>query len=204
MILTVIGSLSRHCKQLYHQASVRRPLLVGIFGFALSGLLLGVPSWLPVRDLSFAEAQALWDAQAPVGYRIVLLVEYGGDHCMQNIEVRTGQSQRIFTDTCDTVWLTRLTVPRLLDLSRNIEEIPISRCHPSALTCSCRRVFTARQLSYNKDLGYPDRIMTRSEVQPNWTHSDYWKQVLKTRSIPHCSGLNRSLTVEVLSLTELD
>ncbi len=204
VLAAIVGSIAQRCKKLSQLGPVRRLLLVGIFGLLVSCLLLGVAVWQPAEQPSLVEAQARWEAQAASDYRIALLVEYQGEHCMQNIEVRGGQAQRIIQDTCDVPWLTGLTVPRLFDLSERIEEIPASRCHPSSLACACHRVFTTRRLSYDQELGYPDRIMTRSEIRPNWGHSDYWKQVLETRVLPSCSGQHRKLTIEILSLTALD
>lgn len=200
----IVGSIARWWKQHSQAGPLRRLLLVGIFVLVVSCLLLGVAVWRPVEGPALVEAQARWDALASSDYRIMLRVEYQGERCMQNIEVRGGLARRIFQDTCDVPWLTGLTVPRLFDLSRRIEEIPASRCHPSSLVCACRRVFTTRRTSYDQELGYPNRIITRSELRPNWGHSDYWKQVLERRVLPNCSGLHRRLTIEVLSLTALD
>jgi hypothetical protein len=167
---------------------------------ALSLLLLTGVAAAPRVDRG--AAQARWDALGLTSYRASVRIEYRGDICFQQLEVRFGSAHPI-RNTCDVAWLDLMSVPELFDLARQIETIPAARCYPSSRWCICQRVFSTRTVEYDSDLGYPTLVMSRSSMRPNWTGLDFWERLLESHAMPQCGPTPRRLTVEVLALTEV-
>lgn len=164
--------------------------------------LLGLASW-PERSTDLRlEALRLWDAQSLPHYRIGIRAEASEQTCFQQLEVRRGQVLRVLQDTCESDWLSELSVPRLFDITRQLERIPMSRC-PNGSTCECHRVFQYRTITYDPQLGYPSLMNSRSEVQLNLLHPDFWNYVSSTGSLPNCAPAPRRLKIEVLWLTPM-
>ena len=147
-------------------------------------------------------AQERWERLAIHSYRMLVRIEYRGDICFQQIEVRFGAPHAI-RNTCDAGWLSLMSVPELFELSEQIERIPPTRCYPSARWCICQRTFSARSIEYDADDGYPTLIRSRSELRPNWTGLDFWARLVQSPHLPSCGPAPRRLTVQVLSLTPL-
>ncbi|MDZ4720670.1 MAG: hypothetical protein SH847_19620 [Roseiflexaceae bacterium] len=64
--------------------------------------------------------------------------------------------------------------------------------------CPCERV-TSLQVRYDTILGYPQRIIIRNQIWPNWQSGAFWN-ALTTRQGNPCSGGNeRVLTVRGLT-----
>ncbi|MFQ3632691.1 hypothetical protein [Roseiflexus sp.] len=144
-------------------------------------------------------AQQLWKSQSITSYHIVVRAFFAGRVCAQEIEVR-GTRQYVLRDTCNSSWLSSLTVDRLFELSARLEAGP--ECFPSQRDCVCQRV-RAGSIEYHPDHGFPSTIGWRREMQPNWQHPAYWKRVWQTHELPNCASPVRSLRLEVVSLTPL-
>jgi hypothetical protein len=147
------------------------------------------------------DAQARWRKAAPDTYEIAVEVEMRGQVCHQRVEVNTFGNERLLNDTCRSSWVGALSVPQIFDLIARVEELPSSRCSPSNTDCACHRVFTERVIEYDPELGYPLLLYSRSEVQPNWTHAQFWQALADQRSIPNCTPAERILSVKVLWMT---
>jgi hypothetical protein len=140
-----------------------------------------------------------WSSGGLERYRLAVRIEYRGDTCFQQVEVHDGAARAV-RNTCDLAWLDLMSVPELFDLAHQIEDIPTARCYPSSRWCICQRVFSARQIEYDRSLGYPTVVLSRSDLQPNWTGLDFWERLVSTTSLPSCGPAPRRLTVEVLAL----
>jgi hypothetical protein len=177
-------------------------LVLGLVGMLICWELLTAMARPPSTHQ--APGRARWAAQGLGSYRVTLRIEYRGEACMQQLEVRSGQSPLPLRNTCKLAWLNLLSVPELFDLAEQIEEIPPTRCYPSSRDCVCERFFSARQIEYDARMGYPALVLSRSELRPHWTGIDFWNHVLETATMPTCGASVRRLTVEVLALTAID
>jgi hypothetical protein len=177
--------------------------VVGFIGalalFAMLFLLTGVAA--APSDMRVAAFER-WTALGISSYRATVRIEYRGDICFQQIEVRFGNAHAL-RNTCDVAWLSLMSVPELFELSEQIESIPPARCYPSARWCVCQRVFNARAIEFDQDFGYPSLIMSRSQLRPNWTGLDFWQRLMQSSNLPSCGPAPRRLTIQVLSLNEL-
>jgi hypothetical protein len=174
-------------------------------------LLAAVSSWAMLTALGWAppftareQALARWEERSFASYRIALRVEALGKVCYQQLEVRGEWVREVTRNTCDSLWLDALTVDRLFELSAEIEELPISRCQPASQPCPCHRVFTRRELYYDERLGFPQALISRSEMQYNWPSPDFWRSLVERRELPACQSTPRRLTVQVLALTPIE
>jgi hypothetical protein len=149
-----------------------------------------------------AVAQRRWTALGINNYRMTVRIEYRGDTCFQQIEVRF-QAPHALRNTCDLGWLGLMSVPELFDLAQQIEQIPPTRCYPSERWCICQRAFTVREVEYDADYGYPTLVLSRSALRPNWTGLDFWERLLQSTNLPSCGPAPRRLTVQVLALTNI-
>jgi hypothetical protein len=174
--------------------------LTALGGAAMALCLMLLTGMSAAPQVDRGVAQARWEAAGVGSYRASVRIEYRGDICFQQIEVRFGSAHAI-RNTCDVAWLDLMSVPELFDLARQIESIPPARCYPSSRWCICQRVFDARMVEYDRDLGYPTLVLSRSSMRPNWTGLDFWDRMLETRAMPQCGPTPRRLTIEVLALT---
>lgn len=177
-------------------------LIFGLVGTGLSYAMLTQLTWSQAGQ-GRSTALQRWSERTFANYRISLRMEYRGEYCFQQLEVQEGQLPQALRNTCDPAWLDLLTVPQLFDLSRQIEDIPTSRCYPSTRWCICQRVFSNRQIYYDDALGYPALLLTRSDLEPNWTSADFWQRLTQTNTLPNCGPAPRRLTVQVLALTPI-
>lgn len=174
----------------------------GVFGMVLCLSLLTAMATVPLDTRE--RARQRWASAGYGSYRISLRVEYRGTTCFQQLEVRTGQTPRSIRNTCEVVWLNVLSVPELFDLARQIESVPATRCMPSNLACICQRVFSARQIDYDEQLGYPTLVLSRSYVRPNWAGVGFWENLITNGGSPTCGGpAPRRLTIQVLGLSQI-
>lgn len=153
-------------------------------------------------EQNHAAAQQRWAAVGLSSYHMTVRVEYRGDICFQQLEVRFGTPHAI-RNTCNLGWLSLMSVPELFDLSDQIERIPPTRCYPSERWCICQRAFSMRSIEYDPEVGYPTLILSRSELRPNWGGLDFWARLVQSTHLPSCGPAPRRLTVQVLALTPL-
>lgn len=173
--------------------------LVGVLALVLSCLLMGMavlPQSLVSQRLVGLER---WRSSAPQSYRVLVQVSFSGRACFQEIEVR-GDWKSTLHDTCGSSWLSTLSVPRLFELGQRLEQP--AECFPSSRNCICHRVRVG-SIEYNPEYGFPDDIIWRRELRPNWQHPDYLLRLWETRELPNCSSPNRALRLTVISLTPL-
>ena len=119
--------------------------------------------------------------------------------CYQEIEAEGEHIRKVISDTCRVSWFSSLTVERLFELIRRVEQAPT--CYPDSEPCACRLVRIGA-VSYDSQIGYPSDIAYRREVQPNWWHADFWKRLWNRKNLPSCSP-TRSMRVVVSSFTPL-
>lgn len=178
----------------------RRWRIVWVATFAALSLGLMASGAIPATYIERREAaQQVWKAQSITAYHIVVQAFFAGRRCAQEIEVR-GTRQYMLRDTCNSSWLSSLTVDRLFELSARLEAGP--ECFPSKQDCVCHRVRTG-SIEYDPNYGVPTTIGWRREMQPNWQHPAYWKRAWEKRELPNCSTPVRMLRLEVVSLTPL-
>ena len=145
------------------------------------------------------EAADRWAASGLQSYEIAVQVEIRGELCVQRIVVDHGAEHKL-TDTCASSWLNALTVPQLFDLVGQIEAISDVRCQPTVRDCPCQRVFSSREVHYNPTLGYPELLLTRSDIRPNVFSPDYLINTLEHQELPNCAAAPRILSVRTLWL----
>jgi hypothetical protein len=181
-------------KRLYLPAA-----LVGVLITALGCTLMGMAAMPLSRSAQRLEGERLWREHAVADYRVVVQVAFTGRTCFQEIEVR-GTWKSITYDTCGSTWLSTLSVPRLFELGKRLE-VP-AECFPSGRNCVCHRLRVGT-IEYDSELGFPDLIVWRRELRPNWNHPDYLLRLWETRELPNCSSPTRPLSLTVISLTPL-
>lgn len=165
-----------------------------LLGFSLLGLAAQPATALGERRA----AELRWHARSFRSYEMAVEIEMRGETCYQQIEVVNGALDSTILDTCESSWLRSLTVEQLYNVTDQVQRIPYSRCEPSNANCYCQRVFTMRRMVYNPDLGYPELLLTHSEVRPNWQHLDFWNRLLERRELPSCAPAPRLLMFRVL------
>ncbi|MFO7166724.1 MAG: hypothetical protein DIU80_001720 [Chloroflexota bacterium] len=181
-------------KRLYLPAT-----LAGVLLAVLSCTLMGMAA-LPDTPSSRREAnESLWRSHALAHYRVVVQVVINERICLQEIEVR-GDWKSIQRDTCGSTWLSTLSVSRLFELGARLEHP--AECFPSNRNCVCQRMRTGR-IEYDSELGFPDTILWRRELRPNWHHPAYLMRLWETRKLPNCTAPARPLRLTVISLTPL-
>jgi hypothetical protein len=180
-----------------------------MFGMLVATLLGSVVSLVLLTGMSSSanavtlDAQQRWSVHGLANYRLAVRVEYRGESCFQQFDVRFGQVADVLHNSCDVSWLNLLTVPELFELAHEIETIPISRCYPSSRWCVCQRVFSDRLIQYDDEFGYPAVVLSRSDLRPHWTGLDFWERLTQTHALPSCGPALRRLTVQVVALTPL-
>lgn len=178
----------------------RRWRIVWVLLFAATSLGLMASGAIPATYIERREmAQQVWKAQSITSYHIVVRAFFAGRTCAQEIEVR-GTRHYMLRDTCNSSWLSSLTVDRLFELSARLEAGP--ECFPSKQDCICHRVRIGA-IEYDPNHGFPTSIGWRREMQPNWQHPAYWKRAWERRELPNCATPVRTLRLEVVSLTPL-
>jgi hypothetical protein len=63
--------------------------------------------------------------------------------------------------------------------------------------CACQR-HTTIDAHYDPQLGYPQRIVVRAQIWPNWRDAAFWSQLFEQRRNPCAGGSERALTVKEL------
>lgn len=187
--------MALHARQLNRPALLTSAALL-LLCAALFTFLALAPNGVAART----SAEMRWATQGLDDYSVALEVEIRGERCFQQLDVRNGVTEQVVLDTCASPWLNRLAVPQLFRIVDELQEIPASRCHPNNQDCACHRVFLTRRIDYDPVYGYPKTILTRSEVQMHWTHTDFWEYLLDRRELPSCAPAPRLLMVRVLWL----
>lgn len=174
--------------------------IIWVIVFSMLSLGLMASGAIPMTYIERREAaQQVWKEQSITSYHIVVRAFFAGRVCAQEIEVRETR-QYLLRDTCNSSWLSSLTVDRLFELSSRLEAGP--ECFPSRQDCVCHRVRIG-SIEYDPVHGFPEIIGWRREMQPNWQHPAYWKRVWETHELPNCTSPVRTLRLEVVSLTPL-
>jgi hypothetical protein len=152
------------------------------------------------QDSGLAQAQALWLARPFTDYQLAVVEKTQRSICLQDVEVQDEQVHQVSLNRCThpTTW----TVNRLFDWIAQLEQ-STSNCFPGPGICACRTTKTT-QITYDAQFGYPQSIVYEWQMQPNWTHPDYWRHVWWDKRVPSCSrnGFGGTQTVTV-SLTPL-
>ncbi|HEX5689149.1 MAG TPA: hypothetical protein VFX76_04070, partial [Roseiflexaceae bacterium] len=115
----------------------RVPIAQGM-ALLLSCLLIGAIDLPQTPTEQRAAAESRWLAQPFAAYRMALRVEYMNRVCYQEIEAEGERVRRIISDTCRVSWFSSLTVERLFELIRRVEQAPT--CYPDSEPCACRLV----------------------------------------------------------------
>ncbi len=183
----------------FYRAFLALSVVVAVLACGLLGL--GVAPLEPSARLT---ARSRWDTRGITDYLLTLRVDALGRECIQQIEVRDGQAYRMLHSSCDVSALRVMTVQGLFALDYQLMQIPASRCYPSVHVCPCQRIFQTRRVSYDQQLGFPDRMMTRSDLWPNWGHADFWKHIWEQWELPECRSTPRLMVVEVLGLVPVE
>ena len=172
---------------------------------AIAGLCMLLAVLVPqVQASSDLEQAALrWRQQGLASYRIAVMMDYRGELCYQELEVRGTQEPALVRGTCPLSWLGYLTVPRLFDLTDELSRMPDARCYPSSRNCICRRSFSVRQFGFDERLGYPVELHTYSELHPSWDRPELWLELLHTLDLRQCNPSPRRLMIQIVSLTPL-
>jgi hypothetical protein len=165
----------------------------------LLSMLLGVIDLPQTPGARRMAAERRWAARPFSAYQVALRVEYWNRVCFQEVEIHGERVQKILSDTCQASSFSSLTVTRLFDISERIEQAPT--CYPDARPCACR-LMRIGTIDYDAQLGYPRKIIYRREVQPNWSHPDFWRRLADRRELPSC-GQARSLRIVVVSFAPL-
>jgi hypothetical protein len=176
-----------------------RIAFVSLVGLILSVGLMGVTAAPPSRLAQRIANEHLWESRPATNYRMVVQVMMSGRNCLQEIEVRAAEHV-LLHDTCGTMWLASMSIDRMFELSKRLENAP--ECFPSSANCICRRVRVGK-VTYDPQLGYPGELIWRRELRPNFEHPDFWLRVWDTQAIPRCTSASRSLSLTVLSMTLL-
>jgi hypothetical protein len=172
-------------------------LIASVIGLALLAAIS------PSANAVTLDAQQRWSIHGLTNYRLAVRVEYRGESCFQQFDVRFGRVADVLHNSCDVSWLNILTVPELFELAHEIETIPTSRCYPSSRWCVCQRIFSDRLIQYDDEFGYPAVVLSRSDLYPHWTGLDFWERLSQTHALPSCGPAQRRLTVQVVALTPL-
>jgi len=167
--------------------------------FVLSGMLLGVIGLPQTPGARRAAAEHLWEARPFSAYRVAMRIEFWNRVCFQEVEINGERVQKLLSDTCSAPSFASLTVPRLFDIGERMDQAP--SCYPDAEPCACRLIRLGT-VDYDPQLGYPRKIAYRREIQPNWSHPDFWKRLADRHTLPTC-GSTRTLQILVLSFEPL-
>lgn len=159
-----------------------------------TGVVLSLVAWtIAPRDQRVA-AEARWQRMAPADYRISVRVHSSSFSCEQQLQVRDAEVIT-FSDTCRRVWLGKLTVQRLFELSERLEQPP--ECFPWPQNCFCQRARIGT-ISYDPQSGLPTRLAWQRDLHPNWFHVDYWRYVMRHHGLPSCGPLTQNAEIEVV------
>lgn len=134
-----------------------------------------------------ADAMNRWAKRDFTRYRMVL----EEDDCTADYEVRAEQVAWGHEVPCGR------GQPRAVsNLFALIErEADEAVCHGSV--CACQR-HTTIDVRYDPQLGYPQQIVIRARLWPNWRDAEYWSRLFETRRNPCTGSSERTLTVKDL------
>ncbi len=188
----------KYAKLLVQLSGMRALSIVFLFGIGTLGWLYHPLS--PRQDLLVHQQR--WVQRPFTNYRITLQIYNLGRLCHQEFIAHDEHIHAVMADTCNSMWLSDMTVTQLFDINERIEQSSYTHCYPSMQFCTCRRVII-RHVMYDAQFGYPALISYRRSVRPNWMHVDFWRRWLATHRMPSCSAPARYFQIAVTSLTPL-
>jgi Family of unknown function (DUF6174) len=159
----------------------KRSLLIiaGALALTIAGLLL----WRSMGNAGerLDAARALWAGRPFQSYQIALFHQTNLGICEQEIVAQDERQTQALRNTCGQPpsW----TVTKLFNWINELQNTP-TRCYPDQIMCACQ-IRTSTVVTYDPELGYPQRIVYEWRKQPNLTNLDYWRS-LTDQSFPGC------------------
>lgn len=166
---------------------------LAIAGCGAAGVLLR-PS--PAAQQRLA-AQQRWAARPFANYRLAIQVDFGGSMCSQELESQGESIRRIMFNNCRPNWMGLTTVARLFEIGERLERP--EPCYSLTQVCLCTRVGQG-DIAYDTRLGFPQEIVYRREIRPNFLNSDYWRRLIFYHQLPSCGPLNQTVRIAVTTL----
>ena len=148
-------------------------------------------------------ARERWAARSFSSYRLVVEEETNAGHCGLDVRVQHEQIRQVFRNGCGR--LPNWTVGNLFTWAEQHGDYK-SRCYPSDVTCVCFSIYTT-QTSFDPQLGYPQSVTYRWDLEPNWGYANHWRRLWLNGELPTCRNISRRagdhITVTVVALTPL-
>jgi hypothetical protein len=171
---------------------------LGAAGCGLGALLLDGPA----ADTQLAAARARWAARPFSSYRLVVDEETNDGHCGLDVRVQDEQIRQVFRNGCGRLPNWTLNLFTWAEQHADYK----SRCYPSDVTCVCFSIYTTRT-SFDPQLGYPQSVSYRWELEPNWGYRNHWRRLWSEGELPTCRNISRRagdhITVTVVAMTPL-
>jgi hypothetical protein len=167
-------------------------VLVAACGVTGALVLLAAPAGAPDPPRRLEEARRRWSDHAIGHYRLVIQPD---EFCLLDVEVRDERVVSIFRkDRCAQP---AGTVTELFNL---IERGGVRGPICARPGCACQLTLTIYGI-YDAQRGFPQRIIVRSDRNPNYLDGDYWRYAWQWGRLTICDGVSEVEMLSVLSLT---
>jgi hypothetical protein len=174
-------------------------VVLSMAGCGVATLLLDQPS----IGTQLIAARERWAARSFSSYRLVVDEQTNAGRCGQDVRVQDERIREIFSNNC--VRLANWTINNLFTWAEQHGDYK-SRCYPSDVTCVCFSIYTTRA-SFDPQLGYPQSITYRWELEPNWAYYNHWRRLWLNGELPTCRNISSRtsdhITLTVVALTPI-